>query len=345
MPGDQLALILLSKQGRLAVAPRGRPEPGPGEVLIKVQAAALNPSDAKIAKLGIFVEHYPAVLGSDGAGVVEEVGEGVTTFAVGDRIFCHGAFDDNDLATFQQYTVAVADFAAKIPRGISFDEASTIPLGIGTAAIGLYGTVHGIGLVAPWEQGGQGKYARSPIMIFGGSGSVGNFVIQLAKLSGFSPIITTSNMRHSDFLRSIGATHVVDRYLSLSALRAAVGRITSAPINVVYDTISIRDTQKAAWDLLAPTGKLVLTLPSLIEKEAGDRREIVLTNGSPHRAPNRETGRELWANMERWVEEGHIVPNHVETLPHGLDGIIDGLERLYTGHVDGVKLVAHPQES
>lgn len=86
MPGQHLALILPARQAPFALGTRERNEPGPGEILIRVKATALNPSDAKVQKRGIYVSKYPAVLGSDGAGVVERVGEGVTRFDPGDDV-------------------------------------------------------------------------------------------------------------------------------------------------------------------------------------------------------------------------------------------------------------------
>jgi len=345
MPAQHLALFIPSRQAPFALGAREINEPGPGEILVRVKATALNPSDAKVQKRGIYVSRYPAVLGSDGAGVVERVGEGVTRFDPGDDVFFHGAYDDNDLSTFQQYCIAVVDFAAKIPDNLSYEQASTLGLGLGTAAIGLYGRSNGIGLTPPWKHGGVGKYRNMPILIFGGLGSVGNYVIQLAKMSGFSPIIATAALKHTEHLKSLGATHVIDRYLSFDGLKQALARITSAPINVIYDTVSIRETQEAAWKLLGPQGRLVLTLPSVIDRHPHDRREIVLTNGNPHLEENWETGRQLWLHLGRWLEKGEIRPNHVEVIPGGLKGIGTGIERFDGGQIEGVKLVARPQDT
>lgn len=82
----QTALLLLAKQGKFAVVPRPVPKPGTGEILIKILAAGLNPVDWKIQQYGFAVEEYPAVIGQDIAGVVEEIGQGVTTFARGDKV-------------------------------------------------------------------------------------------------------------------------------------------------------------------------------------------------------------------------------------------------------------------
>lgn len=88
----------------------------------------------------------------------------------------HQGLFDNRLATFQQYTIVPAEITAKLPSNLTFDQASTIPLTLATAACGLYnkkgGFGGGVGLVAPWA-GGLGKYAGQPILIIGGSSAVG----------------------------------------------------------------------------------------------------------------------------------------------------------------------------
>jgi NADPH:quinone reductase-like Zn-dependent oxidoreductase len=86
MSPQQKALVLVEKQGGFEVASRSIPSPGNGQLLVKVQSAALNPVDYKIQEHGIFVDHYPAVLGMDIAGTVEEVGEGVENFSKGDNV-------------------------------------------------------------------------------------------------------------------------------------------------------------------------------------------------------------------------------------------------------------------
>lgn len=83
---QQKALFLLAKFGDFAIRSKGIPSPGPGELLLKNEAAALNPLDWKIQKYGIFIETYPAILGLAVAGTVEAVGEGVTDFQKGDRV-------------------------------------------------------------------------------------------------------------------------------------------------------------------------------------------------------------------------------------------------------------------
>lgn len=86
MSTQQKALFLESKLGQFAVRATEVPKAGPGEVLVKVEAAALNPLDWMIQAFGVFVEKYPVVIGCDGAGTVVEVGVGVASLAAGDRM-------------------------------------------------------------------------------------------------------------------------------------------------------------------------------------------------------------------------------------------------------------------
>lgn len=86
-PSTQKALLLTKKFGDLVVREIVVPKPGLGEVLIKIKATSLNPVDWKIQKYGIFLEDYPAILGTDVAGDIEELGEGVTNFKKGDKVY------------------------------------------------------------------------------------------------------------------------------------------------------------------------------------------------------------------------------------------------------------------
>lgn len=83
---QQKALLLLEKQGDFAVREIDVPKPDSGEILVEVHSTGLNPVDWKIAKIGFAISEYPAVLGSDAAGVVKEVGDGVTAFKAGDKV-------------------------------------------------------------------------------------------------------------------------------------------------------------------------------------------------------------------------------------------------------------------
>src|SRR5882757_10413545 len=91
--------------------------------------------------------------------------------------------------------------------------------------------------------------------------------IQLARLSGFSPIITTASLHNAELLSSLGATHVLDRRLSTAALKDAVAKITSAPITLAFDAISLLDTQQSALDILTGGGTLIIVSARMVESK------------------------------------------------------------------------------
>ena len=186
---------------------------------------------------------------------------------------------------------------------------------------------HGFGLLSPVSPEGKGKYAGKPIVILGGSSSVGqngkvvfflaiptgtpfsnvNFpAIQLAKLSGFSPIITTASLSHAEALKSLGATHVIDRSVSASTLASEVSNITqNAPIKYAVDSISAAATQQAAYDLLAPGGQLATFLA--VAAKTTDEKSIIPVLGIARLPANVELLETLYHdNLERLLQEGAI---------------------------------------
>ncbi|KZP06833.1 GroES-like protein [Athelia psychrophila] len=297
--GQQKALFLLAKCGDFAVGSTSIPAPGPGELLVKNGAIALNPVDWKIQKYGFAVETFPVIIGLDLAGIVDAVGEGVPGFERGTERAPVSASRSPKQGTFQQYTIAFAKYTAKVPQSVSIEQAASVSAGINTAAVGLYQAEQaGAGLAAPWEHGGQDKYNKRPFLLLDGASSVGAFVIQLAKLSGFSPIIATASPHNTAYLESLGATEVLDRHLAAGALRKEVTSITKLPLDVIYDAVSEPETQKLGYELLADNGTLVLTLPSGLGEATGGKK-VKSTLGSPFRLGNEHVGEGLYAILPR----------------------------------------------
>ena len=305
--------------------------------------------------------------------------------------------------TFKQYNVVAADLTAKvclnvasystdthalhqIPSSMSFDQAAGIPLCFNAAALGFYaprGTKGGAALTLPWAEDGKTTYKNQPILIFGGASNVGQYgkfhhgqsdlqlpervfsAIQLARLSGFSPIITTASLKNTEYLKSLGATHVIDRNLPLSALPAAVGDITKEPLHFIYAAVAPADIQQAAYDLLAVNGTLVIVQYLAIEesKRVPDKH-VTDIFASPFLPDRRQVGADLYKHLTALLESGEIKvpcscsslctmlmsnvlsqPGPVEVLPGGLAGIPAGVERLDRGEVHLLKLIGHPQET
>ena len=130
--------------------------------------------------------------------------------------------------------------------------------------------------------------------------------IQLAKLSGFTPIIVTASPHHSEYLESLGATHIIDRKISGAALASEVNNITqNAPIKYVVDSISSADTQQIGYDLLASGGKLVIFLDAAVKKS--DDKDIIRVLATSAHPPNVELLGALYHdNLELLLKEGAI---------------------------------------
>ena len=183
-----------------------------------------------------------------------------------------------------------------------------------------------MGLVPPVSPEGKGKYAGNPIVIFGGSSSVGqngnllllsrdfaynlasnpDSAIQLAKLSGFSPIIVTASLQHTETLKSLGATHIIDRNASDFALASEINTITqNAPIKYAVDSVSSAETQQFGYDLLAPGGKLAIFLEAIVN--ITEEKDIIRTIGFSRHPPNIELLGTLYHDhLERFLKEGDI---------------------------------------
>ncbi|KAG8772038.1 hypothetical protein FRC12_003273 [Ceratobasidium sp. 428] len=318
---QQKASLLLSKQGKLEVGTRPIPTPRGEQALVKVTAAAINPVDWKIVDYGLFIDEFPAVLGTDGAGIIESVGPDVTGFQKGDKIFFQGLYKPADSANFQQYTLVDTEVTAKVPSNINDDQASTIPLGSVTSLVGLF---QKSGVAFP-ESGPTA--AGKSVLILGGSSSVGQFGIQLARIAGFSPIVTTASSQHAEYLKSLGATHVFDRNVDLKTLQEAF----AGPVSLAFDSISIPSTQKLAIEALtapsiAPGAHLALVLPldAALQKEVEGKVTVNQVFGSSH------TWKDLtvpyWQIIGKWIEEGKIVPNHVQLVSGGLSAVPDALD-------------------
>jgi len=334
----QKASLLPAKHGKLEVGTRPIPTPKGKQALVKVTAAAVNPVDWKIIDYGFVVDEFPTVLGTDGAGIIESTGPEVTGFKEGDKIFFQGQYKPADVATFQQYALVDTEVIAKVPLNINDDQASTIPVASIASVIGLF-QKSGI----PFPGNGPTATGKS-VLVLGGSSSVGQFGIQLARIAGFSPIVTTASVQHTEHLKSLGATHVFDRNVDVKTLQKAF----AGPVSLVLDAISAPSTQKLAAEALtepstAPGAHLagVLPLDASLQKEIEGKVTVNNILGSSHAF--KDLSVPYWQVLSKWIEEGKIVPNRVQVVDGGLSGVPKALDLSKKG-VSGVKLVIHPQE-
>ncbi|ANP72225.1 zinc-binding alcohol dehydrogenase family protein [Cryobacterium arcticum] len=207
------ALWLLDTRGRFEVRTSTLPTPGPGQVVVRVRAVAVNPVDAITGPFRRLVTpwvRYPTVLGSDVAGEIAAVGDGTTRFQVGDRVVGYAAGQErlrnsSEEGGFQRYVTMLERVCAELPDTVTFEQAAVLPLGLSTAAAGLYEKDQ-LALPLPTS-------SPSPrgdvVLVWGASTSVGSNAVQLARASGYT-VIATAGRRNHDFVRSLGAEAVFD---------------------------------------------------------------------------------------------------------------------------------------
>ncbi|KAJ7495830.1 GroES-like protein [Mycena galericulata] len=335
---QQPALIVESPHAPFVLGSCDIPSPARGEVLVKIMSAALNPASWIQRELNILIDEYPVILGSDIAGVIEELGEGVEGFSKGDKVF--GGLT---VGGFQQYTTIHSALLIRMPENASFDEVATFPVAFTTACVGLFGPAP-IGLslnpTFSWDKPQQGQSA----LIIGASSSVGQFAIQLLRFVGFMRIVAYASAAHFDYLTQLGATHCIDRTAVPLETLAAHPALTPA-VPVVFDVFG---SFNSSFDCAADGGSVVTARPMGTwdaDRLAQNKTVALVRAGGLGSTEHTTFGRLIIKNLPEMLAKGVISANRIEVLPNGLTEIPEGLERIKNGAVSGVKLVAHPQDS
>ncbi|MQY17163.1 NADP-dependent oxidoreductase [Nocardia macrotermitis] len=264
------------------------PQPGPSEILVRVHATALNPTDWKHrARAGMFLPGPPFVLGWDVSGVVVAVAGGVTLFAPGDEVFGMLPYPHGHGAAAEYVTGPARAFAPK-PRALDHVRAAAVPLAALTAWQALVDTAN--------VQAGQ------RVLVHAAAGGVGHFAVQIAKARGAYVIGTASAANH-EFLRGVGVDETIDYHAT--DIAAAV-----RDIDVAIDPLGT-DNALASIHTLRPGG-IVISLvgadPERIGKaaaEAGVRAVNMLV----------EADHAGMCALARMVEEGTLRPTIAGVFP------------------------------
>jgi len=214
---ENMAAWLPAKFERLALGPAPYTPPRDDEMVVRNRAVAINPVDwikQRTGDLMLAWVKYPAVIGSDLAGEVVEVGAEVTRFRVGDRVLAHALGLDranprSAEGAFQRYTVVRQHMACRIPDSLSFEAAAALPLGVSTAASSLFQEDQ-LALQPPTL---EPRDAGQTVLVWGGSTSVGSNAIQLAVAAGYR-VLTTASPRNFDYFKALGASQVFDYHSS-----------------------------------------------------------------------------------------------------------------------------------
>jgi len=242
---EQMKASYYEKFGELDQVKTGtldRPEPGEGEVLLRVKAAGVNPVDAAVAR-GMLKDaiptEFPVIPGWDVAGVVEERGHAARRFDEGDEVYAYARRPVVQHGTFAEFVVLPECYLSCRPQKISMEEAGGIPLVGLTAYQSLF-------------QAGNLQEGDS-LLILGASGGVGTLAIQLAKAAG-AKVIGVASKKNHDFMKELGADHTID--YSAGNVGEAVKNISSDDVDFIFHC-SRGDSLSQSIDTLKSGGKLV----------------------------------------------------------------------------------------
>ncbi|MEV6768915.1 NADP-dependent oxidoreductase [Nocardia sp. NPDC051030] len=263
------------------------PQPGPSEILVRVRATALNPTDWKHRAIGgLFLPEPPFVLGWDVSGEVVAIGTGVTLFKPGDEVMGMLPYPHGHGAAAEYVTGPARAFTRK-PANLNHTEAAAIPLAALTAWQALVDTAN----VQPGQR----------VLIHAAAGGVGHFAVQIAKSLGAYVIGTASSPNH-DFLREIGADEVFDYRTADFAEEIRDIDMVLDPIDAAHAIRSLRT--------LNPTGVVVSIRAFGTEfleeaEKLGGRAEILLVEAD-------HTGMTALANL---AEAGTLRPTIAGVFP------------------------------
>ncbi|HWB32782.1 MAG TPA: NADP-dependent oxidoreductase [Acidobacteriaceae bacterium] len=273
-----------------------RPEPGADEVLVRVAAAGVGPWDALIREKKSAVSvPLPLTLGSDIAGVVEQVGSGVRGLSPGDEVY--GATNPQFIGGYAEYAAVQAGMIARKPRSLSFEEAASAPVIAVTA----------------WQMLFDYAKARAgqSVLIHGAAGNVGAYAVQMARRAGLH-IFATAAGADENFVRGLGAETVVD-YRS-TRFEDVVPRV-----DIVLDMVG-GETRQRSFGVIAPGGILVSVVsnePSGNDVPGGVRSVFFLVDVTTERL---ERLTELFDAGELKARVGTVLPLEEARRAHEMLG-------------------------
>lgn len=239
------------------------PSAGPGQVLVRLRAASYNPFDLKAADgalKDVVPHHFPMILGSDGAGEVEMVGEGVSGFRPGERVYGQFLNLTRGLGSYAEYAVAdAAGPLAKMPEGMLFEQAAAVP----TASLTAYDLIR-TGRV---DEG-------QTVLVVGATGGVGQSAVQLAADQG-ATVIATAPASEADVIHYLGADETVDH--TAGPIADQVLALRPNGVDAVLDLVTPPDRIDTMVGLVRPGGTILSTIGAL-DTEALAGRELRAVN-------------------------------------------------------------------
>jgi NADPH2:quinone reductase len=305
------------------------------DLLVRVEAVSVNPVDTKVRSPKPQIEASPKVLGYDAAGVVEEVGESVQGFDVGDRVYYAG--DITRSGSNAQFQLIDARLTGHMPKSMTMADAAAMPLTTLTAWELLFQRM-------PFDSeiGGRGK----TLLIIGGAGGVGSIAIQLAKRADFIVIATASRTETADWCRNLGADHVINHREPLQPQLATLGHEhVDAALNLA-DTDHYWD---ALGEILRPQGHVGLIVEPSGALRIGDPYKFkcigihweMMFSRSRYQTPDQAEQGRILDRVAELIDGGVLRGIRTETLaPITASNLREAHRRLESGKSIGKLAVA-----
>ena len=222
----------------LEVGRLDRPQPEPGEVLVKISASGVNPSDTYGRRGSQAPMAFPRVIPhQDGAGTIEAVGQGVSPDRVGERVWVYEATYNRPGGTAAEYCVVPSNHAIQLPDTVDFDAGACL----GIPALTAYRAVYT-----------DGSVAGRTLLVTGGAGAVGSAAIQLARWGGANVATTVSSEEKAEVARAAGAHHVIN-YRTQDVV-AEVKRLTEGRGVARIVEVDFGGNLAVSLQVLAPNG-------------------------------------------------------------------------------------------
>ncbi|HEY9725589.1 MAG TPA: zinc-dependent alcohol dehydrogenase family protein [Chroococcales cyanobacterium] len=280
------------------------------EILVRLRAAGINPIDTKLRSRGTFYpDEMPAILGCDGAGVVEAVGSGVQRFKVGDEVyFCAGGLGKSGTGNYAEFAVVEEQMVAYKPASLSFAEAAAAPLVLITAWESLYD---------------RGRLeAGQRVLIQAGAGGVGHIAIQLAKLKGAQVCTTVGSQDKARLVRQLGVDLPI-LYKQTDVVKAVLDWTGGEGVDLAFDTVG----GKTFFDTV-PAVRVYGDLVTILEpdpsqgnlKTARSRNlrislELMLTPLLQELVTAQQHQAEILKQCAAWIDRGKLKIHLSETYP------------------------------
>ncbi|KAK4973433.1 hypothetical protein LTR42_005419 [Elasticomyces elasticus] len=325
VPRTQKAVFVYEVGKPVRLGERDVPSPKGGQVLVKVAAAHLLPHDAYGRDWGLFIgEKLPFVLAGSVAGIIKELGLGVTFFRVGDRVFGTSNIDypTPDQAGLQEYAVLQTDSMALTPKEFSDEQMATLGINVPTAAVALF-TGFGFNLPPPWSGDFESfDFSSLTIVVLGAGTNIAKLFIRLAtRLLDVGRIIAVASLSNADELKEAGAAHVIDRHSSEESVIAQVHSAAGGAENVTHLIDCVTWEHRLATKIMARNAaSRLVTLQPVDEDKVREQRPLCKPVLVENLNINLGEPENFWRELPKWLSSGVVRPTAFKTL-EGLDNV------------------------